>query len=328
VGPSTIGAFVVRGADTVWLPLCATADVRRVVQRIDSNWRHRRLMDTAHADRLRAELVALLQHLYSAIFEPLVPWLTDEIDVVADGIIHAVPLAALHDGTEHVAQRYTIRNVDNLSVDVVPQHVPRRQVVAIGRAEHDVPRVDREVAAVAAAYSVAQTITGDDATADRVLEAVRGADVVHIAGHGRFRHDNPGRSAVQLADRWLSADELAAAGVDGSILVVNVCDGGRRDATVGRVEGAGLPQRLLAGGADAVIGPRVTLDDRDAADMAAHLHGRLASGIDPARALRAAQLDAHEAGLDPAAWGSFAAHVRCRPVHDRRSPRDATKEAR
>jgi CHAT domain-containing protein/tetratricopeptide (TPR) repeat protein len=328
VGPSTIGAFVVRGTDTVWIPLCDTHDVRRVVQRIESNWRHRRLMGEAHGARLRAELTALLQHLYSAIFEPLVPWLTDEIDVVADGIVHAVPLAALHDGTEHVVQRYTIRNVGNLSVEVVPPHVPRRQVVAIGRAQDDVPRVDREVSAVAAAYAVAQTITGDDATAERVLDAVRGADVVHIAGHGRFRHDNPGRSAVQLADRWLSADELASAGVDGAIVVVNVCDGGRRDATVGQVEGAGLPQRLLAGGADAVIGPRVALDDRDAADMAAHLHGRLASGIDPASALRAAQLDAHEAGLDPSAWGSFAAHVRRRPVHDRRSPGDVTKEPR
>lgn len=328
VGPTTIGAFVVRDGETLWLPLCATHDVRRVVQRIESNGRHRRLLGPAHADRLRAELVQLLQHLYSAIFEPLVPWLTDEVDVVADGIVHAVPLAALHDGREHVAQRYTIRNVGNLSVDVVQPHVPRRRVVAVGHATDDVPHVDREVTSVADAYPIAESLTGSDATAERVLAAVRGADVVHIAGHGRFRHDNPGRSAVQLADRWLSADELAAAGVDGAIVVVNVCDGGRRDATIGQVEGAGLPQRLLAGGADAVIGPRVALDDHDAADMALHLHSRLAGGLDAALALRAAQLDAHEAGLDPASWGSFAAHVRHRPVHDRRTPGDATKEPR
>ena len=160
------------------------------------------------------------------------------------------------------------------------------------------------------------------------MSAAPGADVVHLAGHGQFRVDNPGRSAVQLADRWLTADELAAAGIHDAVVVVNVCDGGRRDSTVGRVEGAGLPQRLLAGGAAAVIGPRVTLDDRDAAAMAAHIHRHLATGVDPARALHAAQRDALADGLDPSIWGAFAAHVRHRPIHDRRSPDDRPKEPR
>ena len=59
---------------------------------------------------------------------------------------------------------------------------------------------DAEVKALTGQYPDAVVLADGDATADRVMAAMDGAWLVHMAAHGTFRDDSPLFSAIELAD--------------------------------------------------------------------------------------------------------------------------------
>ena len=75
-----------------------------------------------------------------------------------------------------------------------------------GRTPPIAPSVPQNIT-LAAGNPGARVLRGDDATVDRVVAAVAGADLVHVAAHGRFRSDGPLFSSFRLADGALTIDE-------------------------------------------------------------------------------------------------------------------------
>ncbi|HEX8497196.1 MAG TPA: hypothetical protein VF661_08365, partial [Actinomycetales bacterium] len=67
---------------------------------------------------------------------------------------------------------------------------------------------DAEAQSVAAQHPGARLLTGADATTARVLDAMGTASVLHVASHGRIRHDNPLWSSLELADGPLYVHDL------------------------------------------------------------------------------------------------------------------------
>src|SRR5262249_58458645 len=74
---------------------------------------------------------------------------------------------------------------------------------------------------------------GPDATARRVLKAMDGARLVHIAAHGSFRSDNPLFSSLSVADGPLTVHELERLGSAPRLLVLSACESGLSDVQSG-----------------------------------------------------------------------------------------------
>ena len=69
-----------------------------------------------------------------------------------------------------------------------------------------------EARGVAACHRRATVLAGAEATVDNVSAAMAEHDVAHVVAHGRFRHDNPLWSTIELDDGDLTVYELERLG--------------------------------------------------------------------------------------------------------------------
>jgi hypothetical protein len=118
-------------------------------------------------------------------------------------------------------------------------------------------------------------------TVDATMKAMEGADVVHIAAHGRFRDDAPLFSSIQLADGPLYGYDLARLKRAPRLLVLSACEVARAE-TIAAV--------VLDRGGQALIASSIAVPDEQAVDLVTALHQRLRAGETPAAALAEAQL--------------------------------------
>ena len=116
-----------------------------------------------------------------------------------------------------------------------------------------------------------------------------GADVVHLACHGRFSRENPMFSSLLLGDGPMFVYDLERIDPPPKVVVLSACHAGVHATPTGR-EILGLTASLLAMGPRAVIAATVPIPDTLATvDVMARLHDRLAAGVRPADALRDAR---------------------------------------
>ena len=145
-----------------------------------------------------------------------------------------------------------------------------------------------EVAAVRAAWGAGDEDppggpSGSPATSAQVVEALRGARVVHLAAHGTHERDSPLFSAAHMADGPLFARELPHP-VTSEHVTLAACDVGQFSTRPGD-EPLGLATALLALGATSVLAAVSPVADDLAAQAMVDYHRRLAAGADAAEAL-------------------------------------------
>ncbi|MGH9132480.1 MAG: CHAT domain-containing protein, partial [Ilumatobacteraceae bacterium] len=212
----------------------------------------------------------------------------DQVVMVVPAILHAVPWRAL---PSLRGRAVTLAPSVRWWIDAAHAPSPARAgevLVAAG------PRLDTaaaEAAAVAACHPSAQVLDGEAATTQAVVDALPGTPLAHIVAHGRFRHDNPLWSTIELADGPLPVYELELIDRTPPVMVLASCDSG-----VGGPRGGdqllGLSQTLLRMGTRSIVAS-VNLVPDDATTTAAlvALHEDLARGVDPSAALAARVYD-------------------------------------
>ncbi len=155
-----------------------------------------------------------------------------------------------------------------------------------------------EVAAVGRTWEGSTVHVGPEATTARAHEALAGADLVHVAAHGRHRHDNPLFSSVRLVDGSLYAYEVdPERGIAGCV-VLSACEAGLATHRPGD-ETLGLGSVLLHLGATSIVAGVARISDDISAEIMERVHGSVATGTDVASALAMAQREAMEAGPAP-----------------------------
>ena len=126
-----------------------------------------------------------------------------------------------------------------------------------------------------------------DARASDLVAALAGAEVVHVAAHGRHEPASPLFSSLRMADGDVYAHELPAGEVRARHVVLSACDVGTAQVRPGD-EPLGLAHTLLAMGVASVVAAVAPVpDDETATIMAAYHHG-LAAGQPTDEALAAA----------------------------------------
>jgi CHAT domain-containing protein len=160
----------------------------------------------------------------------------------------------------------------------------------------DLPHATGEVRSIARLYDDPVVLTGKAATVARVLAAIDGASLAHVACHGHFRADSPLFSSLRLADGPLSALELQSLRRAPQMLILSACDLALSRRHPGD-ELLGVSAALLAMGTRTIVASVIRIPDATARRMMLAFHTELAHGAAPASALARAQASAPVAGF-------------------------------
>jgi CHAT domain-containing protein len=163
------------------------------------------------------------------------------------------------------------------------------------------------VAQLAADYvgEVKPLVLGDGtAKAARVLAAIDGAQLVHIAAHGIFRSDSPLFSALRLDDGPLTVYDLERLRQGPRHLVLSSCDSGIL-APAGADEVLGLASSLIPLGTAGIVASVVPVNDLAVVPLMMALHRNLRRGAGLAAALRDARRESRDDPVAAATGWSF-----------------------
>jgi hypothetical protein len=156
---------------------------------------------------------------------------------------------------------------------------------------------DAEVRHLVKRYPDATVLADGDATADRVMAAMDGAWLVHMAAHGTFRGDSPLFSAIELDDGPLTVYDLERLKRAPYRVVLSSCSSAIGVA-VGADELLGLVSALISLGSAGVVASVVPVNDPATVPLMTALHDHLRAGSDLAGALTLAR---HAVSDDPVA---------------------------
>ncbi|WP_182378835.1 CHAT domain-containing protein [Nocardioides sp. WS12] len=163
-----------------------------------------------------------------------------------------------------------------------------------------------EVPVLAKRHPDAVLLDGTHATLDAVLSQLDGADLVHLAAHGRFRADSPLFSALDLADGPLTVHDLERLQRAPYRVVLSACESGVL-APVGAEELLGLAAALFSLGTACLVSSVAEVNDVATADLMVDLHAALAAGGDPATALHEVRRAAVPGSVEAATAAAFLA---------------------
>jgi tetratricopeptide (TPR) repeat protein len=152
-----------------------------------------------------------------------------------------------------------------------------------------------EVPALAEEYDDMTVLGRGTATAQRVLGAIDGALLAHIAAHGRFRAESPLFSSLRLDDGPLTVHDLERLRRAPYRLVLSSCDSGM-SAPAGADELLGLTGSLVPLGTVGIIASVLPVNDAAVVPLMLALHKHLRRGASLAESLRDAR---HELAADP-----------------------------
>src|SRR6266699_2490163 len=151
-----------------------------------------------------------------------------------------------------------------------------------------------EVRTLAGQYQRAVVLADGSATTARVLAAIDGAGLAHIAAHGTFRADSPMFSSLRLDDGPMTVHDVQRLRRAPFRLILPSCESGLL-APAGADELLGLASALLPLGTAGIVASVAQVNDRAAAPLMLALHRRLrGTGPEPgtlAAALRDARAD-------------------------------------
>jgi tetratricopeptide (TPR) repeat protein len=147
---------------------------------------------------------------------------------------------------------------------------------------------------------------GGTATAARVLRAIDGARLAHIAAHGTFRADSPLFSALRLDDGPLTVYDLERLRRAPRQIVLSSCDSGLA-APAGADELLGLTSSLIPLGTAGIVTSVVPVNDSAVVPLMTELHRGLRRGATLAEALSSVRRGSASDALAAATGWSFIA---------------------
>ena len=148
----------------------------------------------------------------------------------------------------------------------------------------DLPAARQEVRQLARRYRTSRSLTGRNATARNVLDALSRNATAHVAAHGDFRPDNPMFSSLRMADGRMTVYELEHLARVPDTMVLPACDAAVSGVKAGD-ELLGLSAVLLGMGVRTLVAPQVPIPDAAAKGLMIAFHRELARGVDAATAL-------------------------------------------
>lgn len=276
-----------------------------------------RFVETIRRKAPEEEIRAQGAQLHRLLVAPLQLTGVEELVLVPDRQLQALPFAALFDGERWLAERYTLRYAPSAARVAPRGGASLSPAVAIGDPAAPgwpaLPYSREEASQVASMYG-ARVVAGSEATRARFIDALQSSALVHYAGHADSDAGAYGALLLAPSDHHsgiLDAHEIARLSLHerAPLVVLSACGTFRGDARhVGGMPT--LARAFLTAGARAVVGTQWEVDDDLSTPLFVRFHHELRAGRAPARALRTAQiamLQTSDARLrHPSAWAAAA----------------------
>ncbi|HEY7293552.1 MAG TPA: CHAT domain-containing protein, partial [Dehalococcoidia bacterium] len=310
---SNVLRFVVRGGGVQGTSVSgAVPQVERLVRAFRLNLDAVVRARTAQLQSLVDQAVAVLQRLYALLLDGVDLSGVDALVFVPHGLLHYVPLHALHDGHRYLVERVAVSYAPSAALyGVFQQRRPARRgaVVLAHSSGRRLPRAIEEARAIAELLE-APIYCEQDATRSRLRSDARRAALIHIAAHGEFRGDAPLFSRIELADGPLTTADVFALDLRAGLVTLSACETGR-SVLGGGDELSGLVRAFLYAGAAGLLVSQWQVNDDTTAALMEQVYRSLANGAGRASALRDAQVailnrDMHEnRPVHPFYWAGF-----------------------
>jgi hypothetical protein len=266
----------------------------------------------AHGASMLSTVNRILAELYAALIGPGADELVDarRIVVVPHGVLHYLPFHALIDPSgAPLVERVDVAYAPSAAVlascyerPSVPEGLGTRLLVGVP--DEAIPRVAGEISALESLFGPSLVLSGEAATEQAFRRHAPEADVIHLASHAVFRHDNPLFSAIRLADGWLSLYDLYSLRLRASLVTLSACETGLNDVLAGD-ELVGLARGFFQAGTASVVVSLWAVNDASTAQLMEYFYRYLESGLGPAGAMRRAQADLRRDFPHPYYWAPF-----------------------
>jgi len=221
-----------------------------------------------------AILAAAGPKLQETLLGPATRYLRDgPVTIVPPGKLHAIPWALLPALADRAVSVAPSAGAWMRAHTAAP---PASRQVTLARGPGMVTD-GAEVPVVAQMYDDVTVLADSAATAGKVLYALDGAWLAHIAAHGTFRADSPMFSALRMHDGPLTVYDFEQLQRAPYRLVLSSCDSGVL-APAGANELLGLVSSLLPLGTAGIIAAIVPLNDHAAVPVMVGLHRHLRAG--------------------------------------------------
>ena len=224
--------------------------------------------------------------LQQALLGPALRHLGDgPVVIVPTGKLHPIPwaiLPALKDRVISVAPSASAWMRAHQAPEPEHRHVTLARGPGLATDGAEVPLVAR-------LYDDVTMLDDTAATADKVLSALDGAWLAHIAAHGIFRADSPLFSSLRMHDGPLTVYDFERLSRAPYRMVLSSCDSGVL-APAGANELLGLVSSLLPLGTAGVLAAIVQLNDRALVPLMVDLHCNLRAGQTLAESLYSVRL--------------------------------------
>lgn len=222
---------------------------------------------------------------------------SDLVWIVPHGPLHLLPLHAVPIGDQPLINRNPVFYTPSGSVMTYCERGRSAQngrvlVLADPSEARPLRHVRREAEAISTRFAGADVVFGSAATKQTFTDKLaRGSyDIVHLACHGSFEHDDPLRSGIELAggDVVTVADVLGLR-IDTGLVVLSACETGlgERRASDDLI---GLTRSFIYAGSPSVVVSQWAVQDLSTAILMDNFYTGLAKGLSKAVALQQAQL--------------------------------------
>jgi hypothetical protein len=289
-GGRTLHALVVTARAATLLALGPLADAEEAVLRVRAD------LDTMAGRAVPARLASAVaaatrrdaQRLQAAVLGPLLGRIGDrDIVVVPTGLLMTLPWAMLP-----ACAGRAVTVAPSATAWLSAQDGPGRPAFGVaspvGRsvlvAGPEIARGVEEVGAIARIRPGSTVLTGARATPAAALAALDGAEVAHLAAHGRHETESPLFSSLALAGGPLLGYDLPRLARAPGVVVLAACELGLTEVRPGD-ESLGMASALLAAGTSTVVASVGREPDSSATDVMVGFHRLLAAGEPPAKAL-------------------------------------------
>ncbi|NER50087.1 MAG: CHAT domain-containing protein [Symploca sp. SIO1A3] len=240
------------------------------------------------------------QQLYQWLIGPL------EADLQAQGInnltfiletgLRSLPLAALHDGTSFIIEKYSINLMPSLSLtDTRYVGINNSKMLAMGAAEftdqNALPSVPIELSTIMGQLWEGKSFLNEEFTFEQ-LQSARNTQpfgIVHLATHGEFKAGKLSNSYIQLWDRKLQLNQMRDLGFNNppvELLVLSAC----RTALGDREAELGFAGLAVLAGVKSALGSLWYISDEGTLGFMSNFYQQLQQSSIKAEALRQTQL--------------------------------------
>jgi CHAT domain-containing protein/Tfp pilus assembly protein PilF len=271
--------------------------------------------------RTTREYLPYARDLYDILIQPLEPHLAREristLVFVPDDPLRTIPLAALHDGTGFLVEKYAVATSPGLTlVDPHPFERHDVKVLLAGLTEGvqgfpPLPHVDEEIQGISRLYESTILKNRDfrkRAVEERLTETP--FRVVHLASHGQFKNDNrhsfllsyDGKISLDDLNRTLQIGKYREEPVD--LLTLSACQTAAGDDQAA----LGLAGIAVKAGARSALASLWFINDVASAILVEAFYKNLRNvGYSKAEALRQAQIEILKDGRfsHPGYWAPF-----------------------